>query len=156
MLNQTFTPTGGASAYYGGVSMSWTGEAQARPATEPNFKQVHVVTNELAGLCKISRTLMSDSMLAMEAELKALFAGAIAYAEDIRLPERRRQRQAQGRAPVRRHHHLRQPRHGEPFKLADAANMMGAMLPQSRPRRSGSWSTPCSPSSSSWSTPAAG
>lgn len=134
MLNQTFTPSGGASAYYGGVSMTWTGEAQARPATEPNFKQVHVVTHELAGLCKISRTLMSDSMIAMESELKALFAGAIAYAEDIAFlngdgnakPRGVLQAAATITYPTRATANL--------FKLADAANMMGAMMPQSRPK----------------------
>lgn len=134
MLNQTFTPSGGASAYYGGVSMSWTAEAQPRPATEPNFKEVHIVTHELAGLCKISRTLMSDSMIAMESELKGLFAGAISYAEDVAFlngdgnakPRGVLQSSALVVYPTRSG--------ANKFALADAANMMGAMIPQSRPK----------------------
>jgi len=134
MLNQTFTPSGGASAYYGGVNMQWTGEAQPRPATEPNFKQVHVVTHELAGLCKISRTLMSDSMIAMEAELKSLFAGAIAYAEDIAFLNGDGNAKPKGvlQSPALITYATRSAANS--FKLADAANMMGAMMPQSRPK----------------------
>jgi HK97 family phage major capsid protein len=132
MLNQTFTPTGGASAYYGGVSMSWTGEAQARPSTEPNFKEVHVKTHELAGLCKISRTLMSDSMVAMEAELKALFAGAIAYAEDIAFLNGDGNAKPKGVLQSAATITYGSRATGNAFKLADAANMMGAMLPSSR------------------------
>lgn len=134
MLNQTFTPTGGASAYYGGVNMSWTGEAQPRPTTEPNFKQVHVVTHELSGLCKVSRTLMSDSMLAMEAELRQLFAGAIAYAEDIAFLNG--DGNAKPRGVLQAAATITYPSRAtaNQFKLADAANMMGAMIPQSRPR----------------------
>jgi HK97 family phage major capsid protein len=134
MLNQTFTPAGGQSGYYGGVLMTWTGEAQPRAATEPAFKQVHVVTNELGGLCKISRTLMSDSMLEMQAELRALFAGAIAYAEDMAFlngdgvakPKGILQAAATITYPTRIT--------ANQFKLADAANMMGAMIASSRPK----------------------
>lgn len=134
MLNQTFTPSGGASAYYGGVQMTWTGEAQPRPATEPNFKQVHVVTHELAGLCKISRTLMSDSMIAMESELKGLFAGAIAYGEDIAFLNGDGNAKPKGvlTAPATITYPTRSA--SNKFGLPDAANMMGAMLPQSRPK----------------------
>ncbi len=86
MLNQTFTPSGTQnapqSAYYGGVKMSWSGEAQPGTPTEPNFKQVHIITNELQGLTKVSRFLLDDSFLALDAELKSLFSGAIAFAED--------------------------------------------------------------------------
>jgi HK97 family phage major capsid protein len=134
MLNQTYTPTGGASAYYGGVVMSWTGEAQARPATEANLKQVHVKTNELGGLCKISRTLMSDSMIAMEAELKGLFAGAIAYFEDIAFLNGDGNAKPKGVLQSAATITYGSRATGNAFKLADAANMMGAMMPQSRPK----------------------
>lgn len=137
MLNQTSVPSGTQnapqSAYYGGVKMTWGAEAQPGTSTEPNFKQVHVVTNELQGLTKISRFLLSDSFISMDAELKSLFSGAIAFAEDYAF--------------------LRGDGVGKPkgvlasaaalsvarttsllFKLADAANLMGAMTPQSRPK----------------------
>lgn len=134
MLNQTFTPSGGSSAYYGGVSMTWTGEAQARPSTEPNFKQVHVIARELSGLCKISRTLMSDSMIAMESELKGLFAGAVAYAEDMAFLNGDGNAKPLGvlQAPATITYASRSA--SNKFQLADAANMMGSMIPQSRPK----------------------
>jgi HK97 family phage major capsid protein len=139
MLNQTFIPSNanGApqSAYYGGVQMIWTGEAQPRPQdAEPNFKQVHVITHELAGLAKISRTLMSDSMIAMETELKSLFAGAIAFAEDMAFLNGDGNAKPKGvlQAPALIVYGTRAT--ANQFKLADAANMMGSMIPQSRPK----------------------
>jgi HK97 family phage major capsid protein len=134
MLNQTFVPTGGASAYYGGVSMSWTGEAQPRPATEPAFKQVHVVTHELSGLCKISRTLMSDSMIAMETELRSLFGDAIAYAEDMAFINGDGNAKPRGVTSADATITVAARATASQFKLADAAAMMGAMLSTSRTR----------------------
>ncbi|WP_422929195.1 phage major capsid protein [Singulisphaera sp. PoT] len=133
MLNQTFVPGGGASAYYGGVNMTWLGEAQPGTLTEPNFKQVHIKTNELQGLTKLSRFLVNDSFLAIEAELKAIFSGAIAYAEDMAF--------LNGDGNAKPKGILQSPAlltvaraTSSQFKLADAAKMMGSMLPQSRPK----------------------
>ena len=134
MLDQTTAPTAGNTRYYGGVQMTWTGEAAARPSTEPNFKQVHIVTHELAGLCKISRTLLSDSMLTMESELRQLFAGAISWYEDYAFLQGDGNAKPKGilnSAALITYASRATSNH---FKLADAANMMGAMMPESRPK----------------------
>lgn len=137
MLNQTFTPSGTQnapqSAYYGGVKMTWSGEAQAGTATEPNFKQVHIVTNELQGLTKISKFLLDDSFLALDAELKSLFSEAIAFAEDYAFLRGDGVAKPKGilLSPALLTYATRTT--ANLFKLADAANMMGAMTPQSRP-----------------------
>ena len=64
MLNQTFTPSGSQSSpqsvYTGGVKMTWGMEAQQGTSTEPTFKQVHISTNPLQGLTKISKFLLDE------------------------------------------------------------------------------------------------
>ncbi|WP_406699243.1 phage major capsid protein [Singulisphaera sp. Ch08] len=138
MLNQTFVPSGtqGApqSAYYGGVKMTWSGEAQPGTPTEPTFKQVHIVTNELQGLTKISRFLLSDSFISLDSELKSLFSGAIAYAEDYAFLAGDGVAKPKGilQSPATITYATRAT--ANQFKLVDAANVMGAMTPQSRPK----------------------
>lgn len=138
MLNQTFTPSGSQSApqsaYYGGVKMTWLAEAKPGTPTEPDFKQVHIVTNPLQGLTKISNFLLDDSFLTLDAELKSLFSEAIAFAEDyaflagdgVAKPKGVLTSAATITYPTRAT--------VNDFKLVDAANMMGAMSPQSRPK----------------------
>jgi HK97 family phage major capsid protein len=138
MLNQTFTPSTTQSApqsvFYGGVKMTWGAEAQAGTPTEPTFKQVHVSTNELQGLTKISRFLLDDSFLALDAELKSLFSEAIAFAEDYAFLLGDGVGKPLGilKSPALITYASRAT--ASDFKLADAANMMGAMTPQSRPK----------------------
>lgn len=136
MLNQTFVPSGSQSApqsaYTGGVKMQWGMEAQAGTPTEPAFKQVHIVTNPLQGLTKISKFLLDDSFISVDTELKSLFSEAIAIAEDYAFLNGDGVGKPKGvlksdalityatRATV------------NTFKLVDAANMMGAMTPASR------------------------
>lgn len=138
MLNQTFTPSNTQSApqsvYTGGVKMTWGTEAQTGTATEPTFKQVHIVTNPLQGLTKISKFLLDDSFISVDGELKSLFSEAIAIAEDyaflngdgVGKPKGVLKCSALITYPTRAT--------ANQFKLADAANMMGAMTPQSRPK----------------------
>ncbi|MDR3638802.1 MAG: phage major capsid protein [Isosphaeraceae bacterium] len=133
MLNQTAGQPAQGTNYAGGAYMNWTSEASTVPETaEPNFKQVHVVTNELTGLAKISRTLMSDTFLAMDAELRSIFATAISYEEDYQF--------LQGNGTGKPLGILNAPAKQQVtrttanlFKLADAANMMAKLLPRSRP-----------------------
>jgi HK97 family phage major capsid protein len=138
MLNQTLTPSGTQnapqSAFFGGVKMSWSGEAQAGTKTEPQFKQVHVKTNELQGLTKISKFLLSDSFIAMDAELKSLFSDAIAWAEDYAFLAGDGNAKPLGVLNAAATITYGSRATANSFKLADAANMMGAMLPQSRPK----------------------
>lgn len=137
MLNQTFTPSGSQSApqsvYTGGVKMTWGVEAQEGTATEPKFKQVHVATNPLQGLTKISKFLLDDSFISVDAELKSLFSEAIAIAEDYAFLQGDGVGKPLGvlKAPALITYATRAT--ANQFKLVDAANVMGAMTPQSRP-----------------------
>lgn len=136
MLNQTFTPSGSQSApqsaYTGGVKMQWGMEAQAGTSTEPTFKQVHVSTNPLQGLTKISKFLLDDSFISVDSELKTLFSEAIAIAEDYAFLRGDGVGKPLGvlNAPALITYATRSA--SNTFKLADAANVMGAMTPQSR------------------------
>lgn len=136
MLNQTFTPSGSQaapqSAYTGGVKMTWGMEAQAGTATEPTFKQVHISTNPLQGLTKISKFLLDDSFLSLDAELKSLFSEAIAVAEDYAFLRGDGVGKPLGvlNSPALITYATRATVND--FKLVDAANVMGAMTPQSR------------------------
>ena len=136
MLNQTAVPAGTQdspqSAIWGGVQMTWLGESVAGTSTEPNFKQIHVVTNELQGLTGVSRFLLNDSFLAMDAELRQLFSGAIAWAEDYAFLQGNGNNKPIGILNAAATITYGTRATANTFKLADAANMAGAMMPQSR------------------------
>ncbi len=133
MLNQTAGQPAHGTNYAGGAYVNWTSEASTIPETaEPNFKQVHVVTNELTGLAKISRTLMSDSFLAMDAELRSIFAIAISYEEDYQFLQGNGTGKPLGVLNAPATQSVSRTTTSE-FKLNDAANMMAKLLPRSRP-----------------------
>lgn len=81
-LDQTTAPTAGQTAYYGGVIATWTGEAATRPETEPRFKEITLVANELSGYALASRNVLFDNKVALEQRLTRLFAGAIGWFRD--------------------------------------------------------------------------
>ena len=135
MLNQTNSsaPTNGTN-YAGGAYLSWTGEAQAESVTaEPNFKQVHLVTNELTALAQISRTLLSDSFLSIDAELRSIFATAVSSEEDLQFLTGDGASKPKGVTTSNALISVTRTT-SNLFKLADAANMMGRMMADGRPR----------------------
>lgn len=73
------TPTPGESPLLSGVSARWTEEATQPTEFDPTFKQAHLVSHELSGLCKLANSLSAD---AQEAVLLHLFANALAWHED--------------------------------------------------------------------------
>jgi HK97 family phage major capsid protein len=83
VLDQT-TPSGvaGQTAYFGGVVATWTGEAVTRQETEPKFKEITLVANELSGFALASRNVLFDNKVALEQRLTRLFAGAIGWFRD--------------------------------------------------------------------------
>jgi HK97 family phage major capsid protein len=82
-LDQT-TPLGvvGQSNYFGGVVASWVAEAQTRPETEPRFREITLVANELSGYSLASRNVLYDNKVALEQRLTQLFGGAVAWYRD--------------------------------------------------------------------------
>jgi HK97 family phage major capsid protein len=70
----------------------------------------------------------------MDAELKSIFSGAISFAEDMAFLNGDGNAKPKGvlQSPALITYSTRSA--SNQFKLADAANMMGAMMPQSRPK----------------------
>ena len=53
-IDMTTVQSAGVSPYFGGVQMKWTGEAQTRTESEPQFKQVELKAWELSGAAVIA------------------------------------------------------------------------------------------------------
>jgi HK97 family phage major capsid protein len=82
VLDQQTAQSAGTSAYFGGVVSSWTAEAGAFTETEPTFRMLRLVAHKLAGYTLSSTEALADSAVALEALLRTLFAGSIAWTED--------------------------------------------------------------------------
>lgn len=83
MLDQTGVPSAaGKTEMYGGVIAHWTGEAESKTETEPDFLQMELKAHKLAGYTQASDELLADSAVGLEALLRDLFGRAVAYAED--------------------------------------------------------------------------
>jgi HK97 family phage major capsid protein len=80
-LDAGTVPTGG-SAHFGGVLMKWTGESEAKPSTEPVFKQLKLTAHELSGYCPVSRVVLQKSPISMDAFLFRMFGESAAREED--------------------------------------------------------------------------
>lgn len=79
LLIPTLDQTGVAtdrSNLYGGVKLTWTGEAVEKTETQPAFKQVSLVAHKLAAYTQVSDELLGDSFLSMETLLTRLFSEA--------------------------------------------------------------------------------
>lgn len=81
-LDQTTAQTAGSPPYYGGVILTWTGEAVSIGSTQPGFRQTVVDLHELTGYTPVSRTLLQYSPISLEPLIYNLFGGAVSWAED--------------------------------------------------------------------------
>lgn len=81
-LDQTTAQSAGTPPYFGGVSLTWTGESVTIPSTEPGFRQTTLTLNEVTGYVPVGRTLLQKSAISLEPLIYTLFGGAAAYAED--------------------------------------------------------------------------
>ena len=84
VLDQTGTPSSGASAFYGGIVVRWLEADAPKQETQPNFRQANLVAKELSGYTELGNTLLDDAALSLEDFLASPlgFAGAMAHAED--------------------------------------------------------------------------
>ncbi len=62
---------------FGGLSVSFISEGGEKPLDEPVFEQISISTNELAARAEIGRTLLSRSVVDIQAFLRNEFRGAI-------------------------------------------------------------------------------
>ncbi len=81
-LDQTTVQSAGNPPYFGGVYLTWSGEAATIDETTPLLRQTELRMCELTGYTPVSRTLIQYSPTSIEALLYAQFGGAVAFAED--------------------------------------------------------------------------
>jgi HK97 family phage major capsid protein len=82
LLNQTTAPTAGNSAFFGGITAAWSAEAASITEVQPTFRQAKLTAHELTGYTEVSRTLIQNSAISVDALLNGLFGGAVAWYED--------------------------------------------------------------------------
>jgi HK97 family phage major capsid protein len=82
LLDQTTAPSAGNTAFYGGVTATWSAEAATLSETEPKFRQAKLTAHELTGYTEVSRTLIQNSAISVDALLRQLFGGAVGWYED--------------------------------------------------------------------------
>lgn len=70
------------TAANGSVSVSWTGEGQQIPTSDPSFSQPTLTVKKAAGITAMSNELFADSKFPVVRYLAELFGEAIAAAED--------------------------------------------------------------------------
>jgi HK97 family phage major capsid protein len=79
-LDQTATPTGSTSAFYGGVTIGIVAEGVAPGAnTQPAFKQVVLTAKKALATTVISNELLDDSILSVESLIKDTFRNAATW-----------------------------------------------------------------------------
>lgn len=82
-LNQYTAPAKGASAFYGGVTVSRMGENTQRNRTQPVPAKVKLEANDLTAFTQFSRDLtQDDSTGTLESMLVKLIGGAIGFRRD--------------------------------------------------------------------------
>lgn len=78
VLHQTST-TAGVPHWWGGVLAQWTEEAGLKAESEPSFDQIELVAHKLVCYTEASDELLEDSIVSLEALLRASFAGVTAW-----------------------------------------------------------------------------
>src|SRR5262245_7699494 len=127
-LDHTTAPGAGDTAMFGGLVARWTEEAAALAQTEPQFKQIELVAHELSGHSKISNALLSDNAVGLEALLMAMCGRAIGWYEDQAFLRGNGVGKPLGVLSASAL--IAVSRSGaSAFTLADAAGMLGRLLP---------------------------
>lgn len=75
----------GQSAYYGGVTVTWSNDDSSTTDTTPNFKQLRLKTNALKASTRVANQLMMRSAVAIDAVVSNLLGAAIGRARDYAL-----------------------------------------------------------------------
>lgn len=81
-LDQGQAPPTGGSAFFGGVSVTWTEELQTIAETTPKFRLIELVPHNLAAFTKASNDIIADSAVSLQALLARLFGEAVGWTED--------------------------------------------------------------------------
>jgi HK97 family phage major capsid protein len=81
-LNQFTAPTKGQSAMFGGIQVYRKGETRQRTETDPKATKVVLMAQDMTCYTEISRDVMQDSAVTLDAMIPLLMGGAIAWRED--------------------------------------------------------------------------
>ncbi len=81
-LDVTTPPQAGDTAYFGGVTATWSVEAQQLTEKEPTFKQIRLTAHELSGYTLASNALLNDNAVGLEALLLQIFGNALGWYKD--------------------------------------------------------------------------
>lgn len=127
-LDHTTAPSAGDSAMFGGLVARWTEEASTLTETEPQFKQVELVAHELSGYSKISNALLADNAVGLEALLLNLFGRALGWHEDYAFLRGNGTGKPLGALNATSLISVTRSA-ASAFDLADAAGMLGRLLP---------------------------
>lgn len=83
LVDMTTAPTSsGIAPWFGSVNMIWTEESTTFTESEPKWRLVQLRASLLGGYAIASNTLLLDGGNGLEAYLRHLFAGSIAWYED--------------------------------------------------------------------------
>ena len=127
-LDVTTAPASGDSAFFGGLVARWTEEASTLNEAEPQFKQIELVAHELSGYTLASNTLLADNAVGLEAMLRQLFARALAWHKDHAFLRGNGAGKPLGVLNANALISVTRSA-GNAFALADAAGMLGRLLP---------------------------
>lgn len=81
-LDQYSAPAAGQAAWFGGVRVYRKAESAQRTVSDPAFKKVNLVANDLTAYDEFSRDLLQDSTTALDAMIPKLFGQAIGWRTD--------------------------------------------------------------------------
>jgi HK97 family phage major capsid protein len=84
-LDPSTSYSAGQSAYYGGVTVTWSNDDASSIDTTPNFAQVRLKTNALKASTRVANQLMMRSAVAIDAVVSNLLGAAIGRARDYAL-----------------------------------------------------------------------
>lgn len=81
-LNQYLVPTSGQSAFYGGMQVFRKGENTARAEVDVMWKKISLLAQDLTAYTEISRDLIQDATVPIDAYVVRLMGEAIGWRED--------------------------------------------------------------------------
>lgn len=81
-LNQFQAPSAGMSAFFGGMQVFRKGELQPRSEADVLWKKIPLLAQDLTAYTEISRDLIQDSTVAIDAYVVRLMGAAIGWRED--------------------------------------------------------------------------
>jgi HK97 family phage major capsid protein len=82
IINQTTAPSAGSTSFFGGVTAAWSAEAASISEVQPTFQQAKMTAHEITAYTEISRTVLQNSAISLDALTYRLFGGAIGWFED--------------------------------------------------------------------------